>query len=89
MPRSQDVSGKKAIVTHRSSGRLRYSVVGYGLWQALVDYADAVLIEASEDAFWGIRKKGNGQNMLGTLLMELTAELKAEIDHNCVESTET
>lgn len=31
--------------------------------------------ESSTDAFWGIGKRGNGQNMLGQLLMELRCTL--------------
>lgn len=31
--------------------------------------------ESKTDAFWGIGKNGRGKNMLGTLLMEIRAEL--------------
>jgi ribA/ribD-fused uncharacterized protein len=47
------------------------------LRKQLLATGDAELIEESTmDAFWGIGKKGNGQNMLGKLLMEVRAELK-------------
>jgi len=46
-----------------------------GLKERLLKTGDAALIEDSKtDAFWGIGKKGNGKNMLGTLLMELRAK---------------
>jgi len=44
------------------------------LRQRLWATGDAHLVEASRtDAFWGIGKKGNGQNMLGKVLMETRA----------------
>ena len=46
------------------------------LKELLLKTGNAVLVEESKtDAFWGIGKKGNGKNMLGTLLMELRAKL--------------
>lgn len=46
------------------------------LREKLIATKDAVLIEESKsDAFWGLGKKGNGQNMLGILLMEVRIEL--------------
>lgn len=43
----------------------------------LLQTGDSILIENSKtDAFWGLGKKGNGKNMLGTLLMELRSSLK-------------
>jgi hypothetical protein len=46
------------------------------LKECLLKTGDAMLIENSKtDAFWGVGKKGNGKNMLGTLLMELRAKL--------------
>ncbi len=42
----------------------------------LLETGDAILIEQSNmDAYWGIGKKGNGQNMLGKLLMQVRGEL--------------
>ncbi len=44
----------------------------------LLATGDAELIEESTmDAYWGIGKKGTGKNMLGKLLMEIRAELRA------------
>jgi len=46
------------------------------LKERLLKTGDSLLIEDSKtDAFWGVGKKGNGKNMLGTLLMELRAKL--------------
>lgn len=43
----------------------------------LLDTADAELIEDSPyDAFWGVGPKGDGENMLGKLLMELREDLR-------------
>ena len=43
----------------------------------LVATGDARLVEESNmDAFWGIGKKGIGQNMLGVLLMEVRSSLQ-------------
>ena len=48
------------------------------LREMLLATGDAVLIEDSKtDKFWGIGKKGNGQNMLGKLLQEVRAELRS------------
>jgi ribA/ribD-fused uncharacterized protein len=42
----------------------------------LLSTGSKILIEESKtDAFWGIGKKGNGQNMLGKLLMEIREEI--------------
>ena len=47
------------------------------LARALCETGTATLIEESKtDAFWGIGKKGSGQNMLGILLMATRGELK-------------
>jgi ribA/ribD-fused uncharacterized protein len=35
-----------------------------------------LLERSSTDAFWGVGKSGNGENMLGKLLMEVRRELK-------------
>ena len=45
----------------------------------LLDTSDAVLIEASNtDSFWGVGKKGTGQNILGKLLMQVRNDLRNE-----------
>jgi hypothetical protein len=42
----------------------------------LLSTGSKILIEESKtDAFWGIGKKGNGQNMLGKLLMETREQI--------------
>src|SRR5439155_551616 len=44
----------------------------------LLATGEAVLVEeSSTDAFWGVGKKGTGKNMLGKLLMEVRAQLRA------------
>lgn len=46
----------------------------------LIDTWPAYLTEESNtDAYWGIGKKGNGQNMLGILLMATRNELRRKI----------
>lgn len=48
------------------------------LAEKLLATGDKVLIEASKtDAYWGIGRKGTGENMLGKLLMEVRKTLKA------------
>ena len=48
------------------------------LAEQLLGTGDAILIEDSQvDAFWGIGKKGNGQNMLGKILMETREMLRS------------
>ena len=49
------------------------------LKEKLLATGDAEIIEASKsDGFWGVGKGGHGKNMLGKLLMELRAHLRAE-----------
>ena len=53
------------------------------LTKLLLATGDAILIEDSKtDAFWGMGKKGTGQNMLGRLLMEIReSELSSSSTH--------
>ena len=49
------------------------------LKQKLLDTGDNILLEDSPtDKFWGIGAKGDGENVLGKLLMELREKLKKE-----------
>jgi len=41
----------------------------------LISTADATLIEATNDSFWGRGKDGHGQNKMGLILMEIRATL--------------
>lgn len=51
------------------------------LEKKLLNTGDAILIETSKsDGFWGIGRKGKGENMLGKLLMEVRGEIKARIE---------
>lgn len=52
------------------------------LRQRLLNTGDAILIEGNNhrDKFWGVYK-GEGKNMLGTLLMQLREEFKNEDNH--------
>lgn len=46
------------------------------LANSLLATMDATLIEASKtDSFWGVGRKGNGQNMLGVILMEIRRKI--------------
>ena len=51
-----------------------------GLAWKLIGTGERELIEESTtDAFWGIGRKGNGQNMLGVLLTETRTTLRSEL----------
>lgn len=43
------------------------------------DYAELVE-DSSKDAFWGIGESGNGENILGNLLMELRTSLQQNVE---------
>lgn len=46
--------------------------------QRLLSTGEAKLVEnTTDDHFWGCHSSGDGKNMLGVLLMEVRAELRA------------
>lgn len=54
------------------------------LKKMLLGTGDAVLVEDSPiDDYWGIGENGDGQNMLGKLLMELRSKLaQKKLEHD-------
>lgn len=58
---------------------------GTKLWQKLLDTGDVLLVEGNtwHDRFWGVcqcsKHLGEGQNVLGVLLMEIRQELAQEM----------
>ena len=51
--------------------------------QILFDTGDAEIIEnAPGDYYWGIGSRGDGKNMLGIILMEMRAQLRAQNNSN-------
>ncbi len=51
--------------------------------QILLDTGDELIVEqAPGDYYWGIGADGSGKNMLGQILMEVRAELRARLPHS-------
>lgn len=48
-------------------------------WKLIGTGARELIEESTTDAFWGIGRKGTGKNMLGVLLTETRATLRAEL----------
>lgn len=63
---------KRALMVKFSAPELR---------QKLLDTGSEYLIHLSPwDSFWGADHRGNGENVLGKLIMEVRNELKTELD---------
>jgi ribA/ribD-fused uncharacterized protein len=68
------------IDTMRKAVRAKFSQHPV-LRDLLTSTADATLIEATNDNFWGRGFNGHGQNIMGTILMEIRASLTTHGPH--------
>lgn len=65
--------------------KMKFHQGGIELAQRLVDIPDSIeIIERTtwNGTYWGVDSQGNGENVLGKLLMRLRNELRKEIQGN-------